>query len=96
MALEAREPETFGDDALAGEGRVAVDEQRQHFAALDVIMLLILLGAHLAEHDGIDDLEMRGVGGQRQMHVIAVEVAIRRGAEVIFDVARAFDFGRRE
>ncbi len=96
VALEAREPETFGNDALAGEGRVAVDEQRQHFAALDVIMLLILLGAHLAEHDGIDDLEMRGVGGQRQMHVIAVEVAIRRGAEVIFDVARAFDFGRRE
>ena len=39
--------------------------------------MLILLGADLAEHHGIDDLEMRGVGGQRQMDAVAVELAVR-------------------
>ena len=53
--------------------------------------VLILLGAHFAEHHRIDDLEMRGIGGQRQMHLVAVELAVGRRAEVIFHVARAFD-----
>ncbi len=99
VALQARQAETFGDHALAGESRVAVDQQRQDRRAgrrargRD----LVLLGAHLAEHDRIDDLEMRGVGGQRQMDLVAVELAVGRGAEVIFDVARAFDSsGRKE
>ena len=30
MAAQAREAEAFRDHALAGEGRVAVDEERQH------------------------------------------------------------------
>jgi hypothetical protein len=37
---------------------------------------LILLGAHLAEHDRIDDLKVRGVGGQRQVNIVAVELAV--------------------
>ena len=52
---------------------------------------LILLGADLSEHDGIDDFEMRGVGGQRQVNGVAVEHAIGRSAEVILHIARAFD-----
>ena len=35
-----------------------------------------------------------GFGGQRQMHLVAVELAVRRGAEVILHVARAFDVVR--
>ena len=60
--------------------------------------MLVLLGANLAEHDRVDDFEMRRVGGQRQMDLVAVEFAIRGGAEVIFHVARAFDVvvGRNE
>ncbi len=34
VALEAAEPEAFGDDALAGERRVAVDQQRHHHRAV--------------------------------------------------------------
>ena len=55
------------------------------------IAMLVLLGAHLAEHHGIDDLQMRRIGGQRQMDPVVVELAVRRGAEMIFDVAGAFD-----
>ena len=53
--------------------------------------MLVLLGAHLAEHDGIDDFEMRRVGGQRQMDPVVVELAVGRRAEMVFDVAGAFD-----
>ena len=90
VAAQARKAETFRDHALAGEGGIAMQQQRQHLAPLPVAEL-ILLRPHLAEHHGIDDLEMRGVGRQRQMHAVVVELAVGRGAEMIFDVARAFD-----
>ena len=97
MAAQAGQAEAFGDHALAGERRVAGDQQRHHHGAVFARRaVLVLLGARLAEHDRIDDLEMRRIGGQRQMHVVAVELAVRRGAEVILHVARALDFvGRR-
>src|SRR4029079_16611083 len=37
------------------------------------------------------DLEVRRVGGQRQMDLVAVELAIGGGAEMVFDVAGALD-----
>ena len=75
VTAQARQAETFGDHALAGEGRIAMQQERQHLAPL-VVVKLVLLRPHLAEHHRIDDLEMRRVGGERQMHAIAVEVAV--------------------
>ena len=78
MTAQAREAEALGDDALAGERRVAREQQRHHHGAvLGRRAVLILLGADLAEHDRIDDFEMRRVGGEREMHVVAVELAVR-------------------
>ena len=92
VALQVGQPETFRHHALAGERGVAVHQQRQHRDALvRRIAMLILLGADLAEHHGIDDLQMRRVGGQRQMDPVVVELAVRRSAEMIFDVAGALD-----
>ena len=85
-------PKHSATTPLAREGRVAVDQQPQHLDAFDVVVEVILLGAHLAEHDGVDDLEMRRVGGQRQVHLVAVELAIGRSAQMILDVARSLDF----
>ena len=97
VALQAGQAEAFRHHALAGERRVAVHQQRHHHGAVvRRRAVLVLLGAHLAEHHRIDDLEMRRVGGERQMHLVAVELAVRRGAEVILHVARAFDVVRRE
>ena len=90
VAGDAREAEAFGDDALAGEGGVAVEQHRQDEVALDVAAG-VLLGLALAEHDRIDRLEMAGVGQQREMDLDVVELAVGRGAEMIFDVARAAD-----
>ena len=92
VPAQARQAEAFGDHALAREGGVARDQERHHHGAvLGRGAALVLLGAHLAEHHRIDDLEMRGIGGERQMHPVAVELAVRGGAEMVFDVARALD-----
>ena len=52
---------------------------------------LILLGAYFAEHDRIDNFEVRRIGGERQVNLVVVELAVRRGAKVVLDVARALD-----
>ena len=97
VATQSGKPEALRHHALAGKRRIAVNEQRHHHGAVFRRGAeMILLGAHLAEHHRIDDFQMRRIGGERQMHFVGVELAVRRGAEVIFDVARAFDLvGRR-
>ena len=96
VALEVGEAEALRHHALAGEGGVAVDQHRHDHAPLFRRgVVLILLGAHLAERHGIDDFQMRRVGGERQMHLVAVELAVRRGAEMVLHVAGAFDLVRR-
>ena len=84
------ELERLGDEPLAGEGGVAMHQDAGHLLALGVAALT-LLGSHLAEHDRVDRFEMRRVGGERQVHGAAADLAVARGAEVVFDVARAVD-----
>ena len=96
VALQVRQSEAFRHHALSGEGGVAVHQQRQHHCAVvRRCAVLVLLGARLAERHRIDDFQMRRIGGERQMHLVAVELAVGRGAEVIFDVAGAFGLVRR-
>jgi hypothetical protein len=97
VALQPHQREALGHHALAGEGGVAVQQQRDHLGAAAVGLLQPvhgLLGARLAQHHRVDDLEVRRVGGQRQVHRLAVELAVRAGAQVIFDVAGALDVRR--
>ncbi len=86
VALQAGQAEAFGHDALACEGGIAVQEDGQHLAALGVVFL-VLLGAGLAENDGIDRFEVGGVGREREVNDIAVELTVGRGAEVVFHIA---------
>ena len=60
VAAQLREVERLGDHALAGEGRVAVDEQRQH-RELGAAVEHVLLGAGDALEDRVDGLEVRRV-----------------------------------
>ena len=88
-APQLRHLEALVDHALAGEGGIAVQQEPHDARALGVA-LLGLLGAHLAEHDRVDRLEVRRVGGQAEMDALAVrQLAVGRGAEMILDVARA-------
>ena len=93
-ALDARHGKAFRHHALARERRVAMDQHGQHAGARINVVQLPLLGAGLAQHHGIDDFQMRRVGGQRQMDLVAVELAVAGSAQMIFDVAGAFDIRR--
>ena len=50
----------FGEDSLASEGGVAMDQQGKIFFA-SAFASAILLGASTADGDGIDGLEVAGV-----------------------------------
>ncbi len=78
IALQVGETETFRHHALARKCGIAMHEQRQHHGALvGRRVVLVLLGAHFAERHWIDNLQMRGIGGERQMHPVVVELAVR-------------------
>ena len=91
MALEARQAEAFRHHALARKRRVAMDEQRHDLRALDHVAQLVLLGARLAEHHRIGNFQMGGIGDEGQMHAVAVELAVRGGAQMVLHIARTID-----
>ena len=92
-AVEFRQFERLGDETLAGKGGVAMHQDAGDPGA-GAVARLLLLGADLAEHDRIDRFEMRRVGGERQVHRHSANLAVARGAEMVFDVARALDVVR--
>ena len=80
-----REVEGFRNNALACEGRITVDHNAHHFAPFG-ILALTLFGANPADNHRINDLKMRRVSVQGQVHVIAVKLAIRRHTHVVFHI----------
>ncbi len=90
VTAQLRQIECFRHDSLAGEGGVAVQQQAQDALAL-FVALLALLGPDLAQDDRIDGFQVAGIGGERQMDAIAVEIAVGGSAQMIFHVARALN-----
>jgi hypothetical protein len=64
VAAQLRHLQRLADDALAGEGRVAVQQDRQDGEARLALVDDVLLGAHDALEHRVDGLEVRGVGLQ--------------------------------
>jgi hypothetical protein len=80
-----RQPQRLHDDALAGEGRVAVDQERHHARAA-VVPHVILLRADDPLDDRIHQLQVARVERQRQVNLLAVHRPVVRKAQVILDV----------
>ena len=92
VAAQLREVQGLGHDALAGERRVAVHQERQDREVLAGQVEPVLLGAHDALEHRVDGLEVRGVGGQVDLRGLAGLVGERAlGAEVVLHVAGALD-----
>ena len=89
VAGDVAHVQALGHHALAGEGGVAVEQDRQHREAVGPVDLVLACPDH-AEHHRIDGLEVRGVGGQLHLDVGArpADVLPDR-AEVVLHVARA-------
>ena len=75
-ALGSRHGETLGHNALACEGGVAMEQDGDHAGPIDLVLVLMLLCANLAENHGVDGLEMRGVGCEREVDLVAVELTV--------------------
>ncbi len=95
VAFETRERETFRHNALARKSRIAV-QQNWHDGGAVLVVQLVLLGADLAQNHGVHRFEVAGVRGQRQVNRIAVKLTVRRGAEVVFHIARTIHVVRFE
>ena len=75
VAVKVAEVEALGHDPLTGEGGVAVDQDRDDLLAVDGVLKDALAGAGLAENDGIDRLEVAGVGGEVDLGLLPLLVA---------------------
>ena len=69
VARELATDQRLGHQALAGEGGVAVDQDRQHLVAARSVAACAAccLARTLPEHDRVDGLQVGRVGGQRQV-----------------------------
>ena len=91
VALQLRKLECFGDDSLARECRIPVNQDRENVVPA-LLRQQILLGSHNSLEHRIDRLEMRGVGREVHGRVRAVGRQERSGgAEVVLHIARALD-----
>ena len=83
VPTQTRKRKAFRHHALPRERGVAMNEQRHHPCAQRVQSFSVfrpgralgLLGARLAEHDGVDDFEVRWVGGDRGISSGSVRTA---------------------
>ena len=91
VALELGEVESLGHHSLPGEGRVAVEQERQDVEG-PVAGKLVLLGAHDALEDGIDRLEMGRIRCDVDLGLVAVEAPVGAArAQVVLHVAGALN-----
>ena len=92
VAGETSEVERLGDDSLAGESGIPVDEDGERQVGIVRPFRRVVVGlrrAHLALDDRVDVLQMARVRGERDRHVAAPRRPRGLGAEVVLDVARA-------
>ena len=87
VTAQTRQAEPFGHNTLTGKGRVTV-QQDTHYGGAVLVFQLVLLGADLAQNDGVHRLKVAGVGGQRQVNAVSVKRPVAGGAEVIFHITR--------
>ena len=102
VPLEAREPQAFGDHALAGKRGIAMQQQRQHHGAVGPAprpRLIILpsgaicwscLARALPSTTGSTISRWLGLAVSDRCTLVAVELAVRGGTQMVLDVARAF------
>ena len=94
VAGELGKVEDFGDRALAGEGRVAMEQDGQHLAAIDFGSAFAehaLAGAGFAFDHRVHRLEVAWVGGEIEAHLAVGKLADAFVAEVVFHIAIAGD-----
>ena len=92
VAVDRVEVERLGDDALASERRVAVDEDRERDRrVVDAAGArpIRLLRPRMALDDGVDRLQVARVRGEGHLDVAGAGLPRLGGGEVVLDIARS-------
>jgi hypothetical protein len=90
VAGELGEVERLGDDPLARDGRVSVDQEREHAPSLLGIAADPLARPRLALDDGVDDFQVRRIGRKPHLDLVArCRREDRFISQVVLDVAVA-------
>ena len=88
IARQLRQIEGFRHQTLAGEGGVAVEEQRDDLGPVLGVVAPALLGPGAALDDRVDGLEVARVGGQADVHLPSrARRVVGRVAPVVLDIA---------
>ena len=88
VAAKLRHIQAFGNNALAGESGIAMQQKPHDFFAR-LVAAHGLFGTHLAQDHRVDAFQMRWIGGQRQMHIAFGEFPVGGRAQMIFHIARS-------
>src|SRR5688572_14828170 len=97
VAVEVHHVETLSDNALAGEGSVAVNQNGNHLPPI-AVAAQALLGAGAPQLNRMTELQVRWIGAQTQVNLLATGCGqIAAEASVILHVAATRDkvFGPR-
>ena len=89
VAHQLRHRQRLIDQALAGEGGIAMQQDAHDRGALSGIARFVLPGADLADHHRVHRFEVAGVGLQREMDLPSIDLDIGAGAQMVFHIARA-------
>ena len=85
-AARLRHIHQFHVDALPGQRGVAVDQHRQHLL-VGLVLAPALACAHRTGDHRVDDLQMRGIEGEGEMHGMFGRLYVRIETHVILHVA---------
>ena len=89
VAIETHHVETFGHDSLAGEGRVAVHQERNDLLAI-LVVAESLLRPRPSKYDRVHEFQMAGIRSHREANRLSVLGRSVAGiGAVIFHVAGA-------
>ena len=91
VALQLRKLERFGDNSLARERRIPVNQDRKNVIPA-FLRQQILLGSHDSLEHRIDRLEVRRIGREIYGRIRAIGRQERSGgSKVVLHIARALD-----
>ena len=85
VSAQRRKSKGFGNNALSGKGRVTMQQNAQNLGPINIILLL-LLGPNTPHNDRINNLQMRWIWREAQMHFFTVKFTVSRSAHVIFHI----------
>ena len=93
IPTKRREGKGLADNTLSSKGGIAMQQNAQDLSPLSIVALLLFC-PYTANHDRIDNFQMRWVRREAEMHLRLIELPVGRCAHVIFHITGSTSFLR--